>query len=200
MTTPNEHPRRARRPIAGPAGVLLVLLGATASAAGCTPEVAQATGTTTVLVARFEGYHSSLLLPVDDGWVEYAYGSWNVWANNDPGYFGIHALAAVTVLESGTLAHRVVRTTATDPGDVCAALRSGAYPCESVLAIEVDAGAARRLLRELDRTFLAAGHTRVRNEESGLDFVLHAEDDNLFWANCNHMVERWIFLADFELV
>jgi hypothetical protein len=138
---------------------------------------------TQVFIADY-GYHASLLLPRDDGYVsEFAYGQWDWFALNRDRWY--NAVVLVLLPGRGTLGTRTLAGPA--------ARETLARQCraERLLELHVERERARSLLARLEREYESGRSTELFNSLYGMMFV---HQPRTYWLhrNCNTVLADWL--------
>jgi len=162
--------------------LLLLLVGG-----GCAPVIIPpASGgkdTVTVLVADY-GYHSTLILPrPDGGMIEYAYGDWNYFGQNQKGLG--NALHALMASDQATMGRRMLDREVNQPG------LKDALGAKTVLRFDAPRPKVEELERALEQRFSARLDSIVYSPVHELYFV---KDDEPYGVghNCNHFTAKWL--------
>lgn len=172
-------------------GLVLALLACGGCAAVIVPPATTAAGTSAsgaplapVLVADY-GYHSTLILPRPNGggMVEYAYGDWSYFGNNQKSVGNaIHALFAS---DQATLGRRLLDREPDQSG------LTEALGAKEVIRFNAPRDKIEALDRALDRRFSARLDSIVYSPVHQLYFV---KDDERYGVghNCNHFTAQWL--------
>jgi hypothetical protein len=135
-----------------------------------------------VFVADY-GKHSSLILPADHGFSEYAYGDWD--------WFVLNRSRPSRVFQTMLFSKHAAlgKRDVTDPHKLL--VPPGTYGAKTLLELDVDANRAARLKSKLDDDFQKHIETKTYNPEVQLDFV---RADQHYWLlhNCNTVVANWL--------
>jgi hypothetical protein len=131
------------------------------------------------------GRTPSLVLPIDDQMVRYAYGDWQWYALGKTG--AIQGLAALLLPTRGTLGRKVLD----GPADIRAIDQQVLVGIDRAYAISVPRADVRSLHAKLDEVFDANLETRVMNERADLEFVHHPRQ-YCYLHNSNHAVAGWL--------
>jgi hypothetical protein len=185
----------------GPAGAIAAAV-AVSTAGGCAttivpPETVAEPATVYVLDY---GRHTSLLLPAEHSFAEYAYGEWN-WFALDRSRL-VDAFGTLLLPTKACLG-RMQWTMPDDPDVIRYTVR-----CVEVLPLAVEAEAVADLREELDAIYLAAEEPHYQPLYN-LYFVPHDEAYHVL-HNCNQELAEWLrslgcrtrgfaIVADFEV-
>lgn len=146
------------------------------------PAPAQVANPTIVYVTDY-GRHSSIVLPVGERWVEYAFGDWDYLALSNYRWY----LGATKLLfsEGACLGRRYIENVADEPSLL------KAVASERLIRIEADRSHVEALLCALDERFDRHIDTLVYNRHQIMFFV---KDDAHYWLmnNCNGVTARWL--------
>lgn len=160
---------------------LLMLLG------GCslrvTPPCDPASPTSVFVIDR--GYHSSLILPREDGsLVEYAYGEWGWFVLNQAEWY--RAIVITFGAHEGALGRQSL------PGPATLDSVKMQVAAEQIYEIRVAEERVAALLSVLDERFMKGLETNHGyNPEVGLDFA-HDPDKYGIGRTCNTRVDDWL--------
>jgi hypothetical protein len=168
--------------------VLCVLCGAVLllSAGGCTMRVippALLYDPVTVVLADY-GYHSSVVLPREDGQsAEFAFGQWDWFARGEE--TSGNAVWLVLVPTTGALGTRVI------PAETSLAGLTGLLPVRELQEIRVERSAAYALREHLQAQYDARIATEMEHPHARMRFVQTAEPFSIF-RTCNHETADWL--------
>ena len=133
-------------------------------------------------------YHLSLVLPVDDGYVEYSYGDWRVYALSA---WNVSTVSAAALWPTqGALGRRFMPCAAGDTVQLIERMRVNTV-FDRITPVTVDAGKVRALLGRLDARFERHADTARFNGLADLHMV---KDDAAFCVcnTCGHETARWL--------
>jgi len=156
-------------------------------AAGCTTTIVPPSGVTdpAPVYVLDHGRHSTLVLPRPGGAVRYAYGDWTWYAEAKTGVLA--GSSGALTPSQGAFGRRLLPGPATEAG----VLGGVGVGVEAVHPIDVEAGRAEALRRDLEALYRANLPTRHVNTFYHLDFVHHPETYSAA-HNSNHKVAEWL--------
>ncbi len=163
---------------------LIFLLWCGGCAAVIVPPKVQPGDTVTVLVADY-GYHSTLILPRPNagGMVEYAYGDWTYFGQNQKSVgTALHALMAS---DQATLGRRLLDREPNQPG------LKEAIGATSILTFSASRERVEELERALEQRFSARLDSILYSPVHQLYFVKDGEPYGMA-HNCNHFTAQWL--------
>jgi hypothetical protein len=181
---------------------LVLVVVASGCATRVIPPAPAAVAERAVVYVTDYGRHSSVVLPVGERWVEYAYGDWDYLALNK--YRWYVGPTRLLFSEGSCLGRRYI-----DKVDNEEALLA-VVASERLLRIETDRRAVEDLICALDERFNRHIETLVYNKHQVMYFV---RDDSHYWLmnNCNGVTAGWLkelgcrvegmaLLSNFEVV
>jgi hypothetical protein len=130
------------------------------------------------------GRHSSLLLPVDHGYEEFAFGDWKFFALGQTGLY--NALHALVHSPQATLGRRKIQ-----PGDD-AAILAQLGDCKRLMHFQASQPSVEALYNDLDDRFHRG--TPQPPLLSNYCKLYCVRDPELYWAfhNCNNVTAAWL--------
>jgi len=142
----------------------------------------------TAYLAHYAGHHNSLLLPTEDGLVEYSFGDWDWYATSSGTTWD--AIKGMVLPTRGALGRRRIAAHYLAPGD--AAYELGANRrFRGFTPLIVSADRVLTLSKELDRTYDLRRGTELYNELVDLSFVEFPRS-YAAWNTCNHQLSGWL--------
>lgn len=137
----------------------------------------------TVYVTDY-GRHSSIILPTGGAnLIEYAYGDWQLYANNH--YRWYSGWTKLILTEEGALGRRTIGFLDNEEW-----LRMRVW-AKRLIKIEVEREKAAALLDELEKTYEQHIDTQIYNSAQGTYFV---KNGSRYWLmhNCNQLTASWL--------
>ena len=200
---PTPDPPRPARGFyahAMPHALRLVLLLTVLAAVGCRtypvvtppppPPPAQAAA---VYLAHYDFYHTSLLLPQEDGELaEYTYADYDILALDKRTTWT--KVKAILLPSRGTLGRGVVRWDHKSDQTLLASLDR----CWKLSRYSVDAGRVERVRDKINATIDADAARYGTVEREGMTFVKAARPYSLL-NDCNHILREWLVALGFNV-
>ncbi|MEE9405560.1 MAG: hypothetical protein V3V20_11765, partial [Algisphaera sp.] len=142
---------------------------------------------TTVYLAHYDFYHTSLVIPNDAGATEYTYGDWDLFALNDRDTWS--KFKGILLLTQGALGRRDIAYKGQADTDLLNILAHEG--CWKLSRYTVNHKKLTLLQNQLDIDFNAKTHTAIYRPQSDMTFVKYPRLYSLA-HNCNHALKAWI--------